>query len=132
MTINGYPDRGNPILGLVREGGELTLAGDGLPYTTLGYANGPGAVFPALAQGAAAPEPTGIRPDLTNVDTAAIGYLQQAVVPLSSETHTGDDVAIYAWGPWAHLFSGTVEQNYIYHVLAHATGLGDEARASAR
>ena len=124
MTINGYPDRGNPILGLVRENGNLVMAADGLPYTTLGYANGPGAVFPALAQGATAPEPAGIRADLTNVDTAAVGFLQQATVPLSSETHAGDDVAIYAWGPWAHLFSGTVEQNYIYHVMSHATGLG--------
>jgi hypothetical protein len=24
--------------------------------------------------------------------------------------------------PWAHLFSGVVEQNYIYHVIDHATG----------
>ena len=49
MTINGYPDRGNPILGLVREGGDLVLAGDGLPYTTLQYANGPGDAGPCSA-----------------------------------------------------------------------------------
>lgn len=36
-TINGYPERGNPILGIGGEGD------DGLPYTTLSYANGPGA-----------------------------------------------------------------------------------------
>lgn len=124
LTINGYPDRGNPILGLVYEGGELVLAADGRPYTTLAYANGPGAVFPALAEGQTEPEPAGPRADLTEVDTTDIDFLQQATVPISSETHTGEDVAVYAWGPWAHLFSGTVEQNYIYSVLSHASGLG--------
>jgi alkaline phosphatase len=44
-------------------------------------------------------------------------------VPLSSETHAGDDVAVYAWGPQAHLLTGTVEQNLIYHVFAHALGM---------
>ena len=30
-------------------------------------------------------------------------------------------------GPRLHLFAGTVEQNYIYHVIARATGLGGRA-----
>ncbi|MGV8841624.1 MAG: alkaline phosphatase, partial [Bauldia sp.] len=124
LTINGYADRGNPIFGLVRENGELALAGDGLPYTTLQYANGPGALFPALATGQTAAEAAGTRPDLTHVDTAAADFLQPALVPMSSESHTGEDVAIYAWGPWAHLMSGVVEQNYIYSVMSYATGLG--------
>ena len=123
MTINGYPQRGNPILGLVTEvGGKLATAGDGKPYTTLTYANGPGGVFPALADGATTAEPAGVRQDLTGVDTTSLDFVQQATVPMASETHTGDDVAVYAWGPQAHLLSGTVEQNLIYHVLAHALG----------
>lgn len=42
FTIAGYPKRGNPILGKVVSVGSDTpaLAADGLPYTTLGYANG--------------------------------------------------------------------------------------------
>jgi alkaline phosphatase len=123
MTINGYPKRGNPILGLVTEIGDtLAVGGDGKPYTTISYANGPGGVFPALAEGSTTAEPAGARPDLTGVDTTGVDYIQQALVPMSSETHTGDDVAIYAWGPQAHLLTGTVEQNLIYHVLAHALG----------
>ncbi len=123
MTINGYPKRGNPILGLVTEVGDsLALSADGKPYTTISYANGPGGVFPALAEGSTTAEPAGVRPDLTGVDTTAVDYVQQALVPMNSETHTGDDVAIYAWGPQAHLLTGTVEQNLIYHVLAHALG----------
>ena len=49
MTFSGYPVRGNPILGLVRGGSDFEGASDalaldqlGLPYTTIGYANGPG------------------------------------------------------------------------------------------
>ena len=29
-------------------------------------------------------------------------------------------IAIYAKGPWSHLFDGTVEQNYIFHVMDYA------------
>ncbi len=110
FTMAGYPERNNPILGLTGE-----KADDGKPYTTLGYMNGPGAV-------------AGERADLAAVDTQAPDFLQQALVPLEdSETHSGDDVGIYAQGPWAHLFDGVVEQNLIYHVMAHATRLPEKA-----
>lgn len=106
FSIAGYPKRNNPILGIAGTGD------DKKPYTTLGYMNGPGAKVD---------EP---RADLTNVDTQDPDFLQQALVPLGeSETHAGDDVAILAQGPWAHLFQGIVEQNMIYHVMAKASGL---------
>jgi alkaline phosphatase len=116
FTIAGYPHRGNNILGLTQEVPNVdgdsptpSLAGDGKPYTTVAYTNGPGAV-------------SGARADLTSVDTTAIGYMQQAVVPMGSETHAGEDVAIYATGPRAHLMRGTMEQNWIYHVMKDAFG----------
>ncbi len=126
LTINGYPKRGNPLLGVVVDvEGEVSKASDGKPYTTLSYANGPGAVMPALPKDA--PEGTeaepAARPDLTNVDTTNVDFLQQSLVPLSSESHGGDDVAVFGWGPSAHAFHGVVEQNLIYHVMAHAIGL---------
>ncbi|GLS28810.1 alkaline phosphatase [Mesorhizobium albiziae] len=112
MTINGYPKRNNPILGIAGTGD------DKKPYTTLSYANGPGAKLD---------EP---RPDLTNVDTTDLDFLQPALVPLGeSETHGGDDVAIFAAGPWAHLFRGVVEQNLIYHVMAYASQLPSRVKA---
>lgn len=115
FSIAGYPERGNPILGIAG------TADDNKPYTTLGYMNGPGAKVD---------EP---RADLTNVDTTDIDFLQQALVPLGeSETHAGDDVAIFAQGPWAHLFSGVVEQNLIYHVMDHATGMTQRAALAAK
>jgi len=116
FTIAGYPHRGNDILGLVKEVPAVdgnaptpTLASDRMPYTTLGYQNGPGAV-------------SGMRSDLTNVDTKALGYLQQALVPMGSETHAGEEVPIYASGPKAYLVRGTMEQNWIYHVMKEAFG----------
>jgi alkaline phosphatase len=117
LTISGYPMRGNPILGKVigrsrKRGGANRLAEDtkGKPYTALSYANGPGY--------------TGSwrRPDLSDVDTEHPEYLQEATVPMRSETHAGEDVPIYAGGPRAALFHGVREQNYIYHAMVEAFG----------
>jgi alkaline phosphatase len=41
-------------------------------------------------------------------------------VPLDSETHGGEDVAVFARGPQAHLVHGVQEQSYIAHVMAFA------------
>lgn len=114
FTIAGYPDRGNNILGKVVTGGQLATDRNGKPYTTLGYANGPGYRAP------------GVRPDLTAVDTSQMDFLQEATVPLDSETHAAEDVAIYARGPGAHAFQGVVEQNVIFHVMAQSEqGVGN-------
>jgi alkaline phosphatase len=107
LSINGYPDRDTPILGLVKERGKLALDLNKKPYTVLSYANGPGAK-------------EGPREDLTNVDTRDVEYIQQSTVPLLSETHAGEDVAIFAAGPWAHLFQGVVDENYTFFVIAYA------------
>lgn len=48
-----------------------------------------------------------------------------ATVPLDSETHGGEDVGLWAVGPWAHLFQGVIEQNVIPHVMAYASCIGD-------
>lgn len=40
-----------------------------------------------------------------------------SMVPLISETHGGEDVAVFARGPWSHLFTGSYEQNFIPHAL---------------
>lgn len=140
MTIAGYPTRGNPILGKVKGNDNkgnpsTTYSKDmlGLPYTTIGYANGPGYT------GASDKQPEGAktyphipssysgitrgRPDLNAIDTTQPNFLQEATVPLSSETHAGEDVAIYAGGPGAQWFRGVQEQNYIYHVMAEALKL---------
>lgn len=109
LTISGYAKRGNPILGVVtNERGEPLLAKDGKGFTTLSYANGPGA------------NPTHERTDPVAMNTSAPEYLQPSHVPLSSETHAGEDVAVRASGPGAHLFRGTIEQNTIFYILREA------------
>jgi alkaline phosphatase len=122
LTMAGYPSRNNPILGLADDGaGKPALAKDGKPYTTLGYANGPG----ANEKG----EP---RADLSNVDTTAPDFKQQALVPARSETHGGEDVPIFASGPWAHLFQGVVDQQYIFHVMNRAGQIKERAETAIR
>ncbi len=139
FTIGGYPTRGNPILGLVvgndehgeRSAERMSDAG-GLPYTTLGYGNGPGYT------GASDQQPEGPkqfphrphrmegiqsgRPDLSETDTRGASFLQESTIPLPAETHGGEDVAIYAGGPGSDLFRGVQEQTYVYHAIVEALG----------
>lgn len=124
LTIAGYAARGTDILDLARDAsGAPLLAADGKPYTTLGYLNGPGSPFPPAAAGRPAPGP-GPRPDLTTIDVTDLDYRQQALVPSYSETHAGEDVAVFARGPWSHVFAGVIEQHVVFHIIAHAADLG--------
>ena len=128
FTIAGYPKRGNPILGKVVAVGqtEASLAKDGMPYTTLGYTNGLGYRNLGAETDADASYVLGAaggRFDLTNVDTTTPGFHQEALVPKSSETHAGEDVAIFASGPGAHLVTGTNEQSLIFHIMNYAANL---------
>jgi alkaline phosphatase len=135
LTFAGYPVRGNAILGMVRgssgedDADDLVTDGLGLPYTTLGYANGPGYTGASSAQPAGPKrffhagkeyEAADGRPDLRNVDTEDPDYMQEAVVPLASETHGGEDVGIWARGPGSGAVRGSIEQNAIFHVAVQA------------
>ncbi len=51
---------------------------------------------------------------------------------MRSETHGGEDVPIYASGPWAHLFQGVVDQQYIFHVMNHAGRIKQRAETAMR
>jgi alkaline phosphatase len=42
---------------------------------------------------------------------------------MGGETHGGEDVAVFAGGPGAHLIHGVIEQNVIFHVMLRALGL---------
>lgn len=118
MTMAGYPRRGNNILGKVDTGlGADLKAADGKPYTTLSYANGQ----TACRQVAGITDCN--RRDLSNVDTTDKDFRQQSLVMAQSETHGGEDVAIFASGPGAELVSGVMEQNEIFHVMGRASGL---------
>ena len=134
FTIAGYPKRGNPILGKVVGIGSNSpsLAADGTPYTTLGYTNGLG--FRDLGNETDADEAYNQaidagRKDLSQIDTQAPGFHQEALIPLGSETHAGEDVGVYASGPSAALVSGTNEQNMVFHVMNYAADLVNKANS---
>ncbi len=128
MTIGGYPKRGNPILGKVVSVGSDTpaLAADDLPYTTLTYNNGLGyrnLVDETDSDASYAEAAVSGRVDLTAVDTTNIGYHQETLVPLSSETHAGEDITLHATGPGSQYVNGVVEQSRIFHIMNKARRL---------
>ncbi len=111
MVMNGYPKRGNPVLGIVRDyaTGEPALDADGKTYTTLVYGGGPN------------------RQDVrTNVDEAramAADYHQETGVRLSGEGHGGGDVKLYAVGAGSAPFKGTIENTRVFELMKAAAGL---------
>ncbi|XP_052895261.1 membrane-bound alkaline phosphatase-like [Anopheles moucheti] len=116
MTLSGYAARGNDILGLNSQISD----GDQKPYTTLTYANGPGGPQPG---------PKGQRPNITESMIKDHEFQFPKVVPMKYETHGGDDVALFAYGPWSHLFGGMYEQNVIPHLIGYAACIGNGEHA---
>ncbi|GAL13415.1 alkaline phosphatase [Vibrio astriarenae] len=124
MSIGGFGARGNSILGISETYDGQGLDGaadamDGFSYTTLAYANGPGAQFTR--------DDAGNRVDPATQDTLDIDYLQQATVPLAESTSAGEDVPVFATGPRSYLVRGTSEQNSIFHIINQAAELGAQA-----
>jgi alkaline phosphatase len=126
FTMAGYPPRGNDITGFLRplQGGEGKVQLDedgnvtdksGRPMPTLSYANGP--VTDTRVE-------TGTGPITLSQDKPAgdRDFRQPKTFWLDSETHGGEDVALYATGPGSALVSGTLEQNSIFHIMAKALG----------
>lgn len=102
--------RGNDILGLSGRVGS-----DGLPYTTLSYANGI-SYYKTFSGGG--------RQDISALDFTDPDLEYMSMVPRDGETHGGDDVGVYASGPWSHLFIGNYEQSNIPIAMAFAARIG--------
>lgn len=98
-----------------------TLGSDDVPYTALLYGTGPGARAGARVSPLddRTPGHHGDVPD--GPDHPA--YRQAALIPTKSETHAGEDVAIYGMGPGAQLIRGTLHNTRIAEVLREALGL---------
>ncbi|XP_061391555.1 alkaline phosphatase [Musca vetustissima] len=135
MTINGYPKLGNAITGISTEMTNI----DFLPYTTLSYANGP--AFSRFLYSSHMSNMEKHNEDLfsdthedvvkrydvrkiTNIGEKDFQY--PAAAPMIEETHGGGDVAIYANGPWSHLFTGVLEQNTLPIFMAFAACIGPD------
>ena len=54
-----------------------------------------------------------------------VEYQQAVGVGMPWDTHSGEEVPVYARGPLSHLFHGVHENNYVYHVMAYASCVGD-------
>ncbi|XP_063162779.1 intestinal-type alkaline phosphatase-like [Candoia aspera] len=104
FTFGGNTPQGSSLIGLAPK-----KATDKASYTSILYGKGPSCSLE----------------DWHHLDASSEAfedkdYRQQTVLPLSSETHSGEEVAILAQGPMAHLFHGRQEQSYIAHVMAFA------------
>ncbi len=114
MAFNGYSHLGNDVLGKTTDyrSKKMANAADGLPYTTLVFGNGGG---PRKA----------VRDNLTAIDTTDKNYLQEVSIPLGvagSETHGGGDVMLFAKGPGAAPFKGTMDNTKVYTLMKQAFG----------
>ncbi len=97
FTLGGYNKRGGDIFGLnYNMIYKSAVNEENLTYTPLLYGNGPGKLKEIR------------RYNLTDVQTKGKEYLQETAVYLKSETHGGEDVAVYASGPMSFLFDGLV------------------------
>lgn len=112
MSYAGYAERGTNILGIAGRSDE-----DDIPYMKLSYANGNGF-------GVHRNETSFLRLDPAEMTLLQNDFEFPSTLPRYSETHGGDDVAVYATGPHAHLFNGNFEQYTIPHVIAYASCLG--------
>lgn len=91
---------------------------DKLPYLKLNFANG-ASYYQHFSNSTSQRMNPLEMSDLTNFE-----FQSPAAVPSKLETHGGSDVAVYAIGPYAHLFTGSIEQNAIPHFMAYAACIG--------
>ncbi|KAM7345785.1 membrane-bound alkaline phosphatase-like [Cochliomyia hominivorax] len=108
LSIAGYPGRGNPILGINKN----DVDSNGKRYATLNYAVGPNQYL----------DENGVSLDLEQI-VGNIDSIHPSQIPNQIGNHAGDDVGIFASGPYAHLFGGVIEQSSIPHFMAFAAGL---------
>jgi alkaline phosphatase len=122
MSIGGYTHRELNITG--------SNAGEDLADNTmddlsiLSYGNGPG--FRNLMTEGEGDYTQINRSNVTLAvnQSAPLKFRQPSASPLRSETHGGDDVGIWAAGPWSSLIHGVHEQSYIATVMSYAGCLG--------
>ncbi|CAB3227872.1 unnamed protein product [Arctia plantaginis] len=122
LSINGYPNRGSNIFDIAG-----TSEHDGINYTTLFYASG----GPESHQYYVNTDKNGtkaLRRDPSKDDVQNYEYSYQSGIALFEGVHGGGEVAIYARGPYSHLFHNVHEQHYVFHAISYAAKIGEYAK----
>lgn len=109
MSFAGYALRGNKVNGVAG------IADDSLKYSTLNYANGPG--FKSFENN--------MRWDISKDNLDNLRQRQRPLVRIDEGgTHGGQDVPIFAKGPFSHLFTGVHDLTYVPYAMAYASCIG--------
>ena len=125
LGINGYCGRGSKINGICyrinpndsKHQNKPNLGLDGKPFSVVNYLNGPGSIFEKKYFFYYAN-----RKRLSDFDYDEIEFDHEALIPTFKESHSGLDVVAYASGPSSYLLNGTIEQNFLFHIINHAVG----------
>lgn len=96
-----------------------------IPYLSLGYANGPSFKDFYDTKNFVRYDPS------DQIEDSDLDFDLQfpSTVPMDSETHGGEDVPVYASGPWSDLFSGVYEQSTLPYLIAYAGCFGPGQQA---
>lgn len=111
LSIAGYPGRGTNILGINQHDTDV----NGIKYTTLNYAAGTQQYL----------DEQGKRLDIENRFGEDLLAVYPSYINTEYGVHGGEDVGIYALGPYEHLFRGVMEQHAIPHLMAYAACIGE-------
>nr|XP_032517995.1 alkaline phosphatase-like [Danaus plexippus plexippus] len=96
---------------------------DGLNYTVISYGTGgPGSFKHSMTTIDNVTRV--VRRDPSAVNTDDMLYEQIAAITLEENKHGGNDVTVYAKGPFSHLFHNVHEQHYVFHAISYAAKLG--------
>ena len=122
-SFTGLPYHG--IFGTARSSSSKGVIGggpddNGVPYTVLGYATGPGHREGPRVDPDADPTPGWEGAVPSSAGDAA--YLQEATVPRSSGDRSAEDVAVYAIGRTADNVHGTVPNTQVFDWIMAAFG----------
>ncbi|XP_017107436.2 alkaline phosphatase, tissue-nonspecific isozyme [Drosophila bipectinata] len=109
LSMAGYSRRGTSILGMDEQQRDL----DGVPYSTLNYAIGK---WQSLDKDGKRESPS---------KTLGPTSYTPSYIRGRKGVHSGEDVAVFAIGPQAHLFGGVMEQNLLPHLMGYAACMGD-------
>ncbi|XP_061386481.1 alkaline phosphatase-like [Musca vetustissima] len=111
LSMGGFANRGNDILGIDYSFPDA----NGQYFATLNYALGPNQYL----------DDKGKRLDLSQFLDNNHWAVHPSYIKSELGVHGGDDVGVYASGPYEHLFRGVIEQHTLPHLMACAAGIGN-------